>query len=73
MINRKSQTEESDGKDRVLGINFFIGYGFHITATKFVLSKHRYDSNVLVQIPSFPIMMRTRCYLADVEYVSLRA
>lgn len=52
MINRKSQTEESDGKDRVLGINFFIGYGFHIMATKFVLSKHRYDSNVLVQIPS---------------------
>lgn len=47
-----NSAEGGEGKDRVLGINFFIGYGFHITATKFVLSKHRYDSNVLVQIPS---------------------
>lgn len=44
-------SEGGEGEDSVLGIHFFIGYSVVFTGKEIVVSKHRYDEQVIAACP----------------------
>ncbi len=48
LVFRATESSEGgEGRDRVLGIDFFLGYSLMISSNTIILSKHRYDRETL--------------------------
>lgn len=61
-----------EGKDELLGINFFIGYSLSLKDGELILAKHRYDYTKLVSTAVHPSMgnnavIRIKCILNRIE------